>query len=160
MKIAHRVKMAKKGTKKMALNWVPSSFDEPDLKKAKKEGFLPAAAPVIFPGNERVPKPPKGYRCFSPFSVMAFLFLPMNFFVGFSLFMACSFISSRRIQFCTLLVLSLFVNILLESIHTRSFGNSFFAFAPAFFWAKILSWGELLYLCDLNRIIWSSPWLR
>jgi hypothetical protein len=33
------------------------------------------------------------------------------------------------------------------------FGNSFFASAPAFLWTKILSWRELLYLCDLNRII-------
>jgi hypothetical protein len=29
--------------------------------------------------------------CFSPFSFVAFLFLPMNFFVGFSLSKACSF---------------------------------------------------------------------
>jgi hypothetical protein len=61
--------MEKKGDKKMALKWVPSSFDEPDLKKAQKEGFILAAASVIFPGNEHVPKPPKGYR------VMFFAFL-------------------------------------------------------------------------------------
>jgi hypothetical protein len=61
-KVAHQVKMVKKGDKKMALKWVPSSLDEPDLKKAKKEGFLLAAVPVIFPGEEHVPKPPKGYR--------------------------------------------------------------------------------------------------
>jgi hypothetical protein len=60
-KVAHQVKMVKKGDKKMALKWVPSSFDEPDLKKAKKEGFLPAVAPVIFLDEEHVPKPPKGY---------------------------------------------------------------------------------------------------
>jgi hypothetical protein len=54
--------MAKKGTKKLALNWVPLSFDEADLKKAKKDGFLPAAVSVIFPGDEIVPKPPAGYR--------------------------------------------------------------------------------------------------
>jgi hypothetical protein len=59
-RVAHRVKMVKKGTKKMALNWVPSSFDDADLKKAKKEGFLPEAAPVIFPGDVCMPKPPKG----------------------------------------------------------------------------------------------------
>jgi hypothetical protein len=46
-KVAHRVKMVKKGKKKMALNWVPSYIDEPDLKKAKKEGFLPAAVPHL-----------------------------------------------------------------------------------------------------------------
>jgi hypothetical protein len=38
-KVAHRPKMAKKGMTKQALNWVPSSFDEVDLKNAKKEGF-------------------------------------------------------------------------------------------------------------------------
>jgi hypothetical protein len=53
--------MAKKGTKKLALKWVPSSFDEADLKKAKKEGFRPATAPVIFPGDEIVLKPLAGY---------------------------------------------------------------------------------------------------
>jgi hypothetical protein len=29
-RVAHRSKMAKKGTKKQAPNWVPSSFDEAD----------------------------------------------------------------------------------------------------------------------------------
>jgi hypothetical protein len=61
-KAAHRTKMAKKGTKKQALNWVPSSFDEADLKKAKKEGFLPELAAVRFPRDEVVPTPPAGYR--------------------------------------------------------------------------------------------------
>jgi hypothetical protein len=47
-RVAHRTKMAKKGIKKLALNWVPSSFDQPDLMKAKKEGFLPELTAVIF----------------------------------------------------------------------------------------------------------------
>jgi hypothetical protein len=38
-KVAHLTKMARKGTKKQALNWVPSSSDQTDLTKAKKEGF-------------------------------------------------------------------------------------------------------------------------
>jgi hypothetical protein len=42
--------MAKKGMKKQAPNWISSSFDEADLKKAKKEGFLTELAAVIFPG--------------------------------------------------------------------------------------------------------------
>jgi hypothetical protein len=60
-KVAHRAKMVKKGGNKMALKWVPSSFEESDLKKAKKDGFLPKVVQVIFPGDERVPMPPKGY---------------------------------------------------------------------------------------------------
>jgi hypothetical protein len=39
-KVAHRAKMVKKGNKKMALNWVPSSFDEPDLKNARRTAFF------------------------------------------------------------------------------------------------------------------------
>jgi hypothetical protein len=54
--------MAKKGTENLALNWVPSSFDAVDLKKSKKEGFLLAAALIIFPGDESVLEPPEGYR--------------------------------------------------------------------------------------------------
>jgi hypothetical protein len=61
-KVAHREKMVKKGSNKMALKWVPSSFEESDMKKAQKEGFLPAAAPIIFPDDEHVPTLPKGYR--------------------------------------------------------------------------------------------------
>jgi hypothetical protein len=32
--------MAKKGTKTQALGWIPSSFEDADLKKTKREGFL------------------------------------------------------------------------------------------------------------------------
>jgi hypothetical protein len=46
---AHRSKMAKKGTNKPALGWISSSFDDADLKKAKKEGFLFESAEIIFP---------------------------------------------------------------------------------------------------------------
>jgi hypothetical protein len=53
--------MAKKGTKKLALNWVPSSFDQPDPMKAKKEGFLPESMAVIFPRDEAIPRPLVGY---------------------------------------------------------------------------------------------------
>jgi hypothetical protein len=54
-KVAHREKMTKKGSSSAATKWVPSSFEEYDLKKAKKEGLLPQSAPIVFPGDERVP---------------------------------------------------------------------------------------------------------
>jgi hypothetical protein len=41
-KVAHRVEMVKKGDKKMALKWVPSSFDEPNLKNP--EGGLSSSS--------------------------------------------------------------------------------------------------------------------
>jgi hypothetical protein len=73
--------MAKKGTKKQTLGWIPSSFDEMDLKKAKKEGFLSESAEIIFPREEAVPAPPAGYRVM----FLAFLFrglsLPANKFL-------------------------------------------------------------------------------
>jgi hypothetical protein len=45
------------------------------MKKAKKEGFLPEAAPIIFPGDERVLNPPKGYRVM----FLAFLLYGLSF---------------------------------------------------------------------------------
>jgi hypothetical protein len=59
-KVAHREKMMKKGSSSAATKWVPSSFEESDLKKAKKEGLLPKLVPIVFPGTERIPKPPSG----------------------------------------------------------------------------------------------------
>jgi hypothetical protein len=73
--------MAKKGTKKQAPNWVPSSFYEADLKKAKKEGFLPASAGVVFPGDEVVPTPPAGYRVMFLTFLLCGLSLPAHEFL-------------------------------------------------------------------------------
>jgi hypothetical protein len=73
--------MAKKGTKKLALNWVPLSFDEADMKKAKKEGFLPALAAVVFPGDEVVLKPPMGYRVMFLAFLLRGLSLPAHEFL-------------------------------------------------------------------------------
>jgi hypothetical protein len=50
--------MAKKGTKKQALGWIPSSFNDTDLKKAKREGFLSESTEIIFPRDEAIPSPP------------------------------------------------------------------------------------------------------
>jgi hypothetical protein len=73
--------MAKKGTKTQALNWVPSSFDEADLMKAKKEGFLPASAMVVFPGDEVVPTPPVGYQVMFLAFLLCGLSLPAHKFL-------------------------------------------------------------------------------
>jgi hypothetical protein len=78
--------MAKKGTKKQTPNWVPSSFDEADLKKAKKEGFLPASAAVLFPGDEVVPTPPAGYQVMFLAFLLRGLSLPANEFLSGLLF--------------------------------------------------------------------------
>jgi hypothetical protein len=59
--VAHRSKMAKKGTKKQTLGWIPSSFDETDLKIARKEGFLSESMEIIFPRDKAIPAPPTGY---------------------------------------------------------------------------------------------------
>jgi hypothetical protein len=75
-RVAHRAKVAKKGTKKLALKWVLSSFDEANLKKAKK-----ATAPVIFPGDEIVPKPLAGYRVMFLAFLLRGLSLPAHEFL-------------------------------------------------------------------------------
>jgi hypothetical protein len=161
MNIAHRVKMAKKGTKKMALNWVPSSFDEPDLKKAKKEGFLPAAAPVIFPGNERVPKPPKGYRVMFLAFLLRGLSIPAHEFLRGILFVYG--VQLHQLTPNSILHIACFITLCEYFIGIDPhwvLWKFLFRLRPSVFWTKILSWGVLLYLCDLNRIIWSSTWLR
>jgi hypothetical protein len=53
--------VAKKGMKKQTLGWIPSSFDDTDLKKAKKEGFLSESVEIIFPRDEAIPAPPAGF---------------------------------------------------------------------------------------------------
>jgi hypothetical protein len=73
--------MAKKGTKKQSPNWVPSSFDEADLKKAKKEGFLPASVAVVFPRDEVVPTPSAGYRVMFLAFLLRGLSLPAHEFL-------------------------------------------------------------------------------
>jgi hypothetical protein len=67
--------MTKKGSSSVATKWVPSSFEESDLKKAKKEGLLPESVPIIFPGDERIPKPPSRYRVM----FLAFLLRGLSF---------------------------------------------------------------------------------
>jgi hypothetical protein len=62
--------MAKKGMKKQTLAWIPSSFDDTDLKKAKKEVFLSESVEIIFPRDEAIPAPPTGFRVM----FLAFLF--------------------------------------------------------------------------------------
>jgi hypothetical protein len=54
--------MVKKGAKKQALGWIPSSFDERDLKKAKREGILSKSTEIVFPSTEAIPAPPAGFR--------------------------------------------------------------------------------------------------
>jgi hypothetical protein len=80
-KVVHRTKMVKKGNNKMDLKWVPSSFEESDLKKAQKEGFLLAATPVIFPIDKRVPLPLKGYRVMFLAFLLRGLSLPSDKFL-------------------------------------------------------------------------------
>jgi hypothetical protein len=60
-----------------------------------------------------------------PFSSADFLFLPMNFFMGFSLFMVCSCISSHQIRFCTLCALSLFGRPFLALTLTGAYGSAY-----------------------------------
>jgi hypothetical protein len=73
--------MVKKGGNKMVLNWVPSSFEESDLKKAKKDGFLPEVVLIVFPGDERVPSPLKGYRVMFLAFLLCGLSLPAHEFL-------------------------------------------------------------------------------
>jgi hypothetical protein len=160
-KVAHRAKMVKKGSNKMALKWVPSSFEKPDLKKAKKEGFLPEAMPVIFPGDERVPTPPKGYRAMFLAFLLCGLSLPAHEFLRGLLFVYG--VQLHQLTPNSILHIACFITLC----------ESFLGIDPHWVLWKFLFClrpsvsldknpelgGELLYLCDLNRITWSSTWL-
>jgi hypothetical protein len=79
LRIAQR--WPRRGAKKQAPNWIRSSFDEADLKKAKKEGFLPASATVVFPSDEVVPTLPAGYRVMFLAFLLHGLYLPAHEFL-------------------------------------------------------------------------------
>jgi hypothetical protein len=61
-RVAHKNLMAKKKSTNAATSWVPSEFEQADLTKAQKDGFLVEKDQVVFPRSERIPKPPSGYR--------------------------------------------------------------------------------------------------
>jgi hypothetical protein len=110
--------------KKQAMGWTTSTLTEIDLAKTKEEGFLAASAEVIFPSTEVIPHPHPGFRVmFLAFLFCVFLFLPMNFFMGYFLFTACSYISSRQIQSCIFPASSLYVKLSWASIHTGAYGS-------------------------------------
>jgi hypothetical protein len=74
-KVAHKEKMTKKKSGSTATKWVPSEFEESDLTKAQREGFIVKAALIVFPGTKRIPKPASSYR------VMFLAFLLRSFFL-------------------------------------------------------------------------------
>jgi hypothetical protein len=61
-RVAHKELMAKKKSGNAVTSWVPSEFEESDLTKAQRDGFLAGGEQVIFPSTERIPKRPSGYR--------------------------------------------------------------------------------------------------
>jgi hypothetical protein len=58
-RVAHKEPMAKKKSKNVATSWVPSKFEESNLLKAQRDGFLVGGEQVVFPSTERIPKPPE-----------------------------------------------------------------------------------------------------
>jgi hypothetical protein len=82
---------------------VPSVFTQKELNKARMEGLVSNDDEVIFPSTERIPKPRDGFRVMFLAFLLRGLSLPAHEFVGFFLFMVCSFTSSHQILSCTLL---------------------------------------------------------
>jgi hypothetical protein len=132
-KVAHREKMMKKGSRCVATKWVPSSFEESDLKKAKEEGFLPESALIVFLGNECVPKPPSGYRVMFLAFLLRGLSLPAHEFLRGLLFIYG--VQLHQLMPNLILHIACFMTLcesFLESTRTGFFGSFFSAFAEAF----------------------------
>jgi hypothetical protein len=53
--------MMKHSIKKQAAGWTASNITEADLKKAKKDGFLSKFTEVVFPSDEIIHRPNKGF---------------------------------------------------------------------------------------------------
>jgi hypothetical protein len=153
-RVAHKDQMVKKKGIHATTSWVPSEFEQADLAKAQKEGFLVEGDQVVFPSSERIPKPPSGYQVMFLAFLLHGLSLPAHkFLCGFSLFTACSFTSSHQTLFCTLPALSLFANLSSGSSPIGLCGNSFSASAPVCLYLRTLNWVGLLFLCAPRHTI-------
>jgi hypothetical protein len=73
--------MAKKKSGNAATSWVPSEFEESNLLKAQRDGFLTRVEQVLFPSTERIPKPPSGYRVMFLAFLLRGLSLPAHEFL-------------------------------------------------------------------------------
>jgi hypothetical protein len=73
--------MSKKKSVNASTSWVPLEFEQSDLTKAQKEGFLIGGDQVIFPSTERIPKPPSSYRVMFLAFLLRGLSLPTHEFL-------------------------------------------------------------------------------
>jgi hypothetical protein len=80
-KVVHKDKMTKKKSGSVTTKLVPSEFEESNLTKAQREGFLIRAALIVFPGTKRIPKPPSGYRVMFLAFLLRGLSLPAHKFL-------------------------------------------------------------------------------
>jgi hypothetical protein len=73
--------MAKNKRTNTSTSWVPSEFEQSDLTKAQRDGFLVGGDQVIFPSTERIPKPPSGSRVMFLTFLLRGLCLPAHEFI-------------------------------------------------------------------------------
>jgi hypothetical protein len=153
-KVAHRATMVKKGGNKMALKWVLSMFEESDLKKAKKDGFLLEAAPIIFPGEERVPSQPEGYWVMFLSFLLHGLSLPAHEFLRGILFVYS--VQLHQLTPNSILHIACFITLCESFLGIDPhwvLWRFLFRLRPSVALNKNLRWGEMLYLCNQNHII-------
>jgi hypothetical protein len=80
-RVAHKDRMAKKKSVNAVTSWVPSKFEESNLTKAQREGFLVRGEQVVFPSTERIPKPPSSYQVMFLAFLLCGLSLPAHEFL-------------------------------------------------------------------------------
>jgi hypothetical protein len=84
MRVKHLVvknKMAKGKVTNSAMSWVPSTFMQKELDKAKADGLVSNNHSIIFPSTERISKPPSGYRVMFLAFLLRGLSLPAHEFL-------------------------------------------------------------------------------
>jgi hypothetical protein len=131
-RVAHKDQMSKKKSFNASTSWVPSEFEQSDLTKAQKDGFLVRGDQVIFPSTERIPKPPSGYRVmFLAFLLLGLSLLAHEFLHGllFVYGMQLHQLTPNSILHIAYFNLLLFVSLSWGSNPIGSSGSFFSAFA-------------------------------
>jgi hypothetical protein len=161
MRVKHQAQKHKM-TKGMnaAMSWVPSVFTQKKLDKARADGLVSDDDQVIFPSNERIPKPRDG------FWVMFFTFLLRGLSLPAHEFL-CGLLFIYGVQ-----LHQLTPNSLLHIAYFITLCKSFLGIDPHFllwralFWLPLVShcprnlnWVGLVSLFVLNHSIWNFQWL-
>jgi hypothetical protein len=159
-KVAHKKQMAKKKSINASTSWVPSEFEQSDLTKAQRDGFLIGGDQVIFPSTERIPKHPSGYRVMFLAFLLCDLSLPAHKFLRGLLFYYG--VQLHQLTPNSILHIACFITLCESFLGIEPhwiLWKFLFCLHPSVSLSKSPELGGLLCLSVSRHIIWSLTWL-